>query len=331
MKKFTLLLVLFAFIFTGAAIAQQKLITGTVTSSQDNKPVVGATVSVKGTTTATLTNREGKYELAVLPKDKTLVITFVRLKTKEIAIGSSNLIDVVLESDVLKLNELIVTGIGISRETKALGYSVQDLGGDVIARSHDANVINSLNGKVAGVQVNSSSGVAGGSSYMTIRGPQTIDGSNQPLFVVDGVPIDNSQSYSGNPDDGENNLTNGVAYSNRAIDLNPEDIASVTVLKGGAASALYGLRGANGVIVVTTKKGRPAVGGKKYSLSFSTSVGFDVVNKLPERQDRWAQGSKGKWSGPETANRNSWGPLMDTMRYASMGFLPTQEVRIILD
>jgi TonB-linked SusC/RagA family outer membrane protein len=248
------------------------------------------------------------------------VISFVGLKTQEVTIGASNEINIVMQPDILKLNELVVTGIGISRETKALGYSVQDVSGDVIARSHNDNVINSLNGKVAGVQVTSSTGAAGGSSYLTVRGPQSIEGSNQPLFVVDGVPIDNSQAYSGNPDDGTNNLTNGVAYSNRAIDLNPEDIESVTVLKGGAASALYGLRGSNGVVVVTTKKGKPVVGGKKYSLNFSSSVTLDVVNKLPEMQDKWAQGSGGKWKGPETANRNSWGPLMDTMRYAETGY-----------
>lgn len=322
MKKFTLLLVLSTLMFVGVAIAQKKLITGTVTSSLDKKPVVGATIAVKGTTTATLTDAEGKFEITVSPKDKTLVITFVGMKTKEIAIGTSNVIDVAMESDVFKLNELVVTAIGISREKEALGYSVQDVSGSEIARSHDENALNALNGKVAGVDVVNQSGAAGGSTYITVRGPSSITGDEQPLIVVDGVPIDNSMNVTGNPNLGLTNLNiAGVAWANRGIDINPEDIESISVLKGGAASALYGLRGANGVVVITTKKGKPSQGGKKYDVNYSFNVAFDRVNKLPGVQNEYAQGSKGKWLGPETKTRTSWGPRLDTMRYAKNNYL----------
>lgn len=143
MKNFTLLLVLFAFFFSGAIFAQKKLLTGTVINKQDGKPVIGATVAVKGTTTATLTNIEGKFELPVSDNDKTLVITFVGMKTQEIAIGTTTYFDVKFEPDVFNLDQVVVTAIGIPRESKALGYSVQDVSGDAIAGSHDDDILNS--------------------------------------------------------------------------------------------------------------------------------------------------------------------------------------------
>ena len=160
-----------------------------------------------------------------------------------------------LEPDFLGLDEVVVTAIGISREKKSLGYAVQDVSGDKINNAKTGNVLSAITGKVAGVNITSSAGAAGAASFINIRGQNSINGNNQPLFVVDGVPIDNSMDYSGNPDDLQNNLTQGYNYSNRAIDLNPDDIASISVLKGGAATALYGMRAGNGAIIITTKKG----------------------------------------------------------------------------
>ena len=212
--------------------------------------------------------------------------------------------------DALLIDEVVVTALGISKQKKSLGYAVQDVNGDKINNSKSGNVLTSLTGRMAGVNITSSAGAAGASSYITIRGQNSITGNNQPLFVVDGIPIDNSMSSSGNPDDGINNLTNGVAYSNRAIDLNPDDIESVSVLKGGAATALYGLRAGNGVVLITTKKGGSKDG--KMAVSVSTSVAFDQVNKLPERQMMYAQGNNGVYG---TTTTSSWGPKISDLRY----------------
>jgi TonB-linked SusC/RagA family outer membrane protein len=327
MRKITLLLFLLLFAGAQFALAQKKTITGVVTSKDDGGTMPGVTVLVKGTTVGTSTDVAGKYTIIVPEKSNTLVFSFVGMKTQEVELGAENTVNVVMETDVLNLEGVVVTAMGISRETKALGYSVQGVDGQAIENSNATNMVNALSGKVAGVDVTSGSGTAGGSSYITVRGQKSIYGSNQPLFVIDGVPLDNSQSYSGNPDAGTNNLTEGVAYSNRGIDINPDDIESVTVLKGGAASALYGMRGANGVVIITTKKGKANAGeGNTFNVDFSTSVTIENVNKLPEIQTKYGQGSGGAWKGPHTANRNSWGPLLDTCSYTNVGLTAAMDV-----
>lgn len=327
MKKFTFMLVILLFAGLQFALAQKKTITGVVTSKDDGASIPGVTILVKGTTIGSSTDANGKYSIIVPEKSTIIVFSFVGMKSQEILIGQSSTIDLIMETDILNIEGVVVTAIGISRDTKALGYSVQGVDGEDIEKSNSANMINALSGKVAGVSVTSSSGSAGGSAYVTIRGASSIGGENQPLFVVDGVPIDNSQFYSGNPDQGTNNLTEGVGYSNRAIDLNPDDIASVTVLKGGAASALYGLRAANGVVIISTKKGQANKGeGNTYNVNFSTSVSIDRVNKLPKQQQKYGQGSAGSWMGPDTYNRNSWGPSLDTCSFTNVGLTPDQDV-----
>lgn len=327
MRKFTLMLLILLFAGMQVALAQKKTISGVVTGKDDGASIPGVTVLVKGTTIGTTTDATGKYTIVVPEKSNTLVFSFVGMKSQEIEVTQSTTLNVVLETDVLNIEGVVVTAIGISRETKALGYSVQGVEGEAIEKSNTTNVVNALNGKVAGVNVTSGSGAAGGAAYINIRGASSITGENQPLFVVDGIPIDNSQYYSGNPDQGTNNLTEGVAYSNRAIDLNPDDIASVTVLKGGAATALYGLRAANGVVIVTTKKGQANTGkANTYNVGFSTSVSIDQVNRLPEFQQKYGQGLNGKWAGPHTANRNSWGPLLDTCSYTNVGLTGAMDV-----
>lgn len=306
-------LTLLFLLFTGitSVIAQGLVITGTITDTE-GEALPGVTVYEKGTTNGTITDVDGKYQLTVSPEGAILVCSFVGMRTQETDVAGRSLINIVMESESVSLEEVVVTAIGISREKKALGYSVQEVTGQSVSDSRNTNLINSLNGKVAGIQVTSSSGVAGSSSFITMRGYNSITQNNQPLFVVDGVPIDNTMSYSENPDNGINNLGQGVAYSNRVIDLNPEDIQSVSVLKGGAATALYGLRAANGVVVITTKSGK-VKGDSKVNVSFSTSLVFDKVNKLPSLQDSYAQGTGGIWRGPHTFNRYSWGPNFDTL------------------
>ncbi|MEI8203986.1 MAG: SusC/RagA family TonB-linked outer membrane protein [Bacteroidota bacterium] len=330
MRKFSFLITILLLAGIQVLYAQKKVITGKVTTSEDGSTIPGVTVLVKGTTIGTTTNLNGEYSITVPEKSNTLVFSFVGMKAKEVKIDKTFTINVVLDKDVMNIEGAVVTAIGIKRETKALGYSVQNVNGDLIEKSQNANVVNSLDGKVAGVQVTNSSGAAGSSSQITIRGNSSILGDNQPLFVVDGVPIDNSQTYSGNPDNGTNNLTQGVAYSNRAIDLNPDDIESVSVLKGGAATALYGLRAANGVVLITTKKGSTAqTGGSKFSVDFNSSVSFDVVSQLPKMQNKYGQGVNGHWSGPETYNRNSWGPKLDTCAWDGSDYLYDKNGRIV--
>jgi outer membrane receptor protein involved in Fe transport len=183
----------------------------------------GVSVSVLGTTVGTITDKDGKYALSVPANAATLVFSYIGMKKQEVPIGNLKMIDVSMDPDILGLDEVVVTAIGISRQKKSLGYAVQDVNGDKINNAETGNLLSAITGKVAGVNITSSAGVAGAASFVNIRGQNSITGSNQPLFVVDGVPVDNSMSYSGNPDDAQNNLTNGVNYSNRAIDLNPEE------------------------------------------------------------------------------------------------------------
>ncbi|MCD4736412.1 MAG: SusC/RagA family TonB-linked outer membrane protein [Bacteroidales bacterium] len=314
MRKFTLFLAFL--IFTGMQVvqAQQKVVSGKVTSSDDSKGIPGVTIQVKGTVLGTTSDLDGNYEISFDAKYNTLIFSFVGMKTQEVDVGDKTSLDLVMEPDVFNIEGAVVTAIGIKRETKALGYSVTEVSEEEITRTQNTNVVNALSGKVAGVQVISSSGAAGGASFVTVRGVASLLGNNQPLFVVDGVPISNDQNFSGNPDDAENNLLDGVAYSNRAIDLNPEDIESISVLKGGAATALYGVRAANGAIIITTKKGT-ATKGRKINVNIHSSVSFDVVSKLPDVQKKWAQGYDGDYLGPETGWLASWGPAISSLEY----------------
>jgi TonB-linked SusC/RagA family outer membrane protein len=324
MKKLFLLIVLFVFVSGYTLMAQTIVITGSITSSVEGEgPIPGVTVQVKGTTIGVLTGADGKYSITVPTGATTLVFSYIGMKTQEVEIGGRTVINGVLESDLVGLNEVVVTALGIKRESKALGYSVQSVSVDQIANSNNANIINSLSGKVAGVNITPSSGAAGASTFIEIRGSTSLTGNNQPLFVVDGIPIQTGGG-GGNVD--------GVAFSDRAIDLNPDDIESMTVLKGGAATALYGLRASNGVILITTKKGS---NNTKMKVDFHTSVTWDKISQTQARQDKYAQGSSEGYVGYlEYANgqkynhvaspadgqpyRNvSWGARLDTCSYTT--------------
>ena len=309
MKTGLLLVFIFVLsILTGSA--QTRVLTGVVTSSDDGLPIPGVSVMVKGTSTGTITDVNGNYSISLTNQSKVLVFSFVGMETREVEITSAGKMNVALSPSVIGVDEVVVTAIGISKQKKSLGYAVQDVTGDKINNAKTGNVLSAMTGRMAGVNITSSSGTAGAASFITIRGQNSISGNNQPLFVVDGVPIDNEMKYSGNPDDLQNNLTNGVNYSNRAIDLNPDDIESVSVLKGGAATALYGLRAGNGVIVITTKKGGGSDGVMKVSVS--SSLGFDKVNQLPEMQLLYAQGNNGVYG---TTTTSSWGPKISDLRF----------------
>ncbi len=291
MRKFTIFLALMLFIGAQVALAQ-RTITGKVTSSDDGAGIPGATILVKGTVVGAITDVDGKYTLNV-PKDKNVVlVSFVGMKTQEITLGTDNLLNVVLAPDIQELEGVVVTALGVTREKKALGYSVQDVKGDALQTDGSANVINSLSGRVAGVQVTSASGNMGGSSRILIRGINSISGNNQPLFVIDGTIIDNSDYNTTNTARG----AGGFDYGNMAQDINPDDVASISVLKGANAAALYGSRAANGVILITTKKGAQQKG-KQIGIEFNTGLSFEQVSYLPKYQNEYGGGNGGLDAG----------------------------------
>jgi len=306
--KQKLLFLLLTMFFTGTVFGQTRQLTGTVTAAADKQPLPAVTVMVKGSQTGATTGNDGRFTLPVKSDAVTLVFSSIGYQRIEVPITASNTYNAEMQVDVMNIDEVVVTALGISREKKALGYAVQDVSGDVIKRSAETNVINSLSGRSAGVFVNSSNGNVGSSSRITIRGNQSLKGNNQPLFVVDGVPIDNSivESTRGNYD--FTDLGNGAA------DINPSDIENMTILKGGNASALYGSRGANGVILITTKSG----GKKGFNVELENSTTFSRPLVLPDFQNDYGQGGGGQFwyknglnGGKNDGVDESFGPELD--------------------
>lgn len=287
MKKKLLMLFLGTFLFVFQSMAQEITISGKVTSSEDGLPIPGVTIKVKGSATATQTTSNGTYSIKAKQGD-VLQFVYLGMTTIEQTVGASTTINATLRSDSKVLGEVVVTALGIKKERKALGYSVTELNAEELMKNKSANIVNSIAGKVPGVNVTQSSGSAGAGASITIRGGNsTSEGrQNQPLFVVDGIIYDNSTTVTGNS--GTDGLTrSNTTYSNRVMDVNPEDIESLSVLKGAAAAALYGSRAADGVVVITTKKGAEGVTRVNFSSRFSTSQ----ANKLPEVQTQFGPGS----------------------------------------
>lgn len=285
--------------------AQVTTVRGIVTTEEDGEPVIGASVIVKGTSLGTVTDVNGRFELSGLPPSATrLLISYISLMAKEVAIAPQ--VSVTLKSDTHLLDEVVVTALGISREKKALGYTAQEVKQDALVQGKDNNLLNSLSGKIAGVRITNTQGDVG-SSRIVIRGETSIAGENQPLFIVDGIPVDNSQL---------NARSSGRDFKNAIADLNPEDIKTLTVLKGPNAAALYGARAAHGTIVITTKGGDKRQKGIGITLHSSTQVSF--VATLPEFQNLFGQGAGGRFSyvdgkgaGVNDGVDESWGPRLD--------------------
>ncbi|MDR2775558.1 MAG: SusC/RagA family TonB-linked outer membrane protein [Tannerella sp.] len=313
MRKFTFILICL-FTGIGLAVSQTKTVRGTVISEEDNEPVIGASVIVKGTSIGTVTDMDGNFSFEVPVDAKTLQVSYVGIKSQDVDIINGN-ITVILRSSI-SLDEVVITALGISREKKALGYAVTEVKGDdlVTARGGLNSPITALQGKVAGLQISNSTGNLGGSSKILIRGNSSISGNNQPLFVIDGVPVEGTDYNSSDTQRG----AGGYDYGNLIQDINPDDIESLSVLKGPNASALYGSRAANGVIMITTKKGKK---GEGYGITFNSAVGFEVVNKLPKMQRLYGGGYgdtfeeveiNGKtYNYPDYATDESWGPKLD--------------------
>ncbi len=306
--KFSGILTLLLAFVVQLTFAQEKTISGTV-SDVSGLPLPGVNILVKGTTTGTQTDFDGKYTLNAKSGD-VLAFTYLGLESKEVTVGASNTINVTMEEDTAQLDEVVVTALGIKREEKTLGYAAQGLKGEEMTEARESNISNALSGKIAGVQVTSTSGNPGASSRLVLRGASSITGNNEPLYVVDGVPIDNGTPGNSAGSGG------GVDLPNGAADINPDNIESVQVLKGPNAAALYGLRASNGVIVITTKKGSS---GKKFGVSYNSNVTFSTPLILPDYQNSYGQGGDtsyfefvdGAGGGVGDGVDESWGPPLD--------------------
>jgi len=295
MRKFTVLLVFLFLAGLQFANAQTKTISGKVTSSEDGKGIPGVTVQVKGTTTGTTTDLDGNFSIAVAPDATTLIFSFVGMKTVDTEIGGRTTINITMEPEAQLMDEVVVTALGISRKKKSLGYATQTLGGDDVSQVKNDNFINNLQGKSAGVNIKVNNNM-GGSTNVIIRGSSSLTGNNQALFVVDGVPISNDIVN----DPGQVSGRNGYDYGNAASDIDASDIESVDVLKGAAATALYGSRAANGVIMITTKKGKKAEAGQKrwgVTLSSNATVGLVDKSTFPTYQREYGAGYGWFYSG----------------------------------
>lgn len=279
-----------------ASALGQRTASGHVYSVSEDQPVIGATVLVKGTTLGTSTDIDGNFVIKNIPNGATkLVVSYVGMMTQEVTIGEN--LKIGLSSESHNLDEVVVTALGISRSEKSLGYAATQVDASDIERARTTNVMEALQGKVAGLQIQTTSSDPGMANNVSIRGLGSINGSNQPLYVVDGVPISNSSLSA-----------QGHAIAAGGVNnISPDDIASLTVLKGAAATALYGSRAANGVIIITTKSGKK-VGSKNFTVTYSGTVEANQVSLLPEMQNKWGQG----WNGDQTFIENgSWGPALD--------------------
>ncbi|WP_293300357.1 SusC/RagA family TonB-linked outer membrane protein [Pedobacter sp. UBA4863] len=287
MKKKLLMLFLSSFLLVIQVMAQQKTITGKVTSVEDGQPIPGATIKIKGSNAGVQTATNGTYSISAKPGD-VLQFIFLGMATQERAVGAAQVINIALNSDTKALGEVVVTALGIKKEKRAVGYAVSDLKAEELMKNKNTNVVNSLVGKIPGVNVTQFGGSAGAGASITIRGGNSSSEGrqNQPLFVVDGIIYDNSTSSTGNT--GTDGLSrSNTTYSNRVMDINPEDIENLSVLKGAAAAALYGSRAADGVIIITTKRGAEG----STSVNYATRLSTSWANKLPEVQKEFGVGS----------------------------------------
>ena len=301
-----LILLLACLCMTHVVALAQTTVKGTVVSEDDGMPVVGASVQIIGTNQGAVTDADGNFTLQV-PRGGKLRISYIGMETQDVA--ATDNMRVVMVTDDKTLNEVVVTALGIKRQTKALGYSAAAVKGEEIAKARTNDIMSGLAGKVAGVQISSTSSDPGSSNSVIIRGISSLSGNNQPLYVVDGVPLNNSAVFS---NDG---LNSGFDFGNGASRVNPNDVESMTVLKGAAATALYGSRAANGVILITTKTGKEQK--NSIGIEYNGGLQWEGVLRLPQNQNEFGEG----WYGAKTMDENgSWGPRFDgaTLRYGKI-------------
>ena len=305
MKQRLTMFMISLFLFAGSALAQTK-VSGTVLSQEDGQPIIGAAVKVEGTSTGMLTDVNGRFSLTLPEGKNQITVSYLGYESKTVT--AKNGMRVFLKSDATALDEVVVTAMGIKRSAKALGYSATSLDGNEIAEMRTNDVMSGLAGKVAGVQISTTSTDPGASNSVIIRGISSLSGSNQPLYVIDGVPMTNSAVYS------SDGLNNGYDFGNGANAVNPDDVENMTILKGAAATALYGSRAANGVILITTKSGKKQNG---IGIEYNGGLQWESVLRLPQFQNDFGMG----WYGNKTDDENgSWGPKFDgsMLRYGSI-------------
>ncbi len=294
MKRIVLICISFLFVL-GTAWAQ-RTVSGIVTSDDGSGGIPGVNVILKGSTTGTTTDLDGNYRLSVPEEGGTLEFSFIGLSSQEIVIGARSVIDITMSEDVETLGEVVVTALGVEREKKALGYAVSNLSASEITKRSEPDAIRSLTGKIAGVNIQGGGGAPGQSTKINIRGYSSMTGNTQPLFVVDGVPFDNSVQSS-------DDYSQNTVFSNRAFDIDPNNIESVTVLKGASAAALYGSRASNGVILITTKANNRSTK-KGLEVRYNMSYAQEKISSVPDYQNTYMQGSNQVYNGGYIGN---WG------------------------
>lgn len=306
MRNLCLILVL---LFSGNLLAQ-KTITGKVVAASDGEPLPGVNIVMKGSTTGTISDFDGNYSLSVPNEQTTLVFSFIGCLSQEILVGKQTTINVSLKDETEMLGDVVVTALGIKREKKALGYSVSEVSDEAFESAKASNPMSSLSGRLSGVQINSTAQGPGGSTSVIIRGTAIADGSNEPLYVVDGIPISNT-NFSNGDDKGHGGIDSGNGMSGIAAD----DIESISVLKGAAATALYGSRAINGVVMITTKSGK---GSKGTTIDFASTTSIDQARVYTDWQNVYGQGTFGNRPSNQTESRENtsmWGAKYDGNAY----------------
>lgn len=287
MKRHILAVVLLFFGLVPISFAQIA-ITGTVVASDNQEELPGVNVVLRGTNRVVVTDINGRFSITVPSQESALQFSFIGFKSKEVRVGNQTDLKVSLDPSTESLNEVVVTAFGIERDRKSLGYAVQEIDNKLILETNQPNALNALRGRIAGVNITSSSGAPGAGTNIVIRGINSLNpnADNQPLFVIDGIPISNETNITGGR--GGANFTN----TNRAADINPDDIETISILKGPAASVLYGLRAANGAVIITTKSGKSG----KTTFNYRTSASIDQVGKTPPMQQRYLRGFNGLYN-----------------------------------
>ncbi len=304
MRRFLSLLVTFLVLGIGTSYAQVKQVSGRVFSAEDKNPIPGVSIFVKEASgVGTTTNIDGQFTFKNLPANaKTLVFRFVGFQSQEVAIKGGE-INVTLNPESQKIEEVVVTAMGMKRDKKALGYASQDIKADQLNKTGSSGLSSALQGKISGVDIKPSSGMPGASSNITIRGARSFTGSNSPLYIVDGMPISSTSDFS------TGNSVTGADIANRASDIDPNEIESINILKGQAASALYGIRASNGVVVITTKSGKGQAKGKPV-ISLSNTTSIEQISRYPDLQNSYVQGNYGVF---DPSGSSSWGQRIEDL------------------
>jgi TonB-linked SusC/RagA family outer membrane protein len=298
MRKNLLMSVLVFFCSLLSIVAQDRKVTGKVSASEDGSSLPGVTIQLKGTSKGVQTDANGGYAIVVPDNGGTLVFSYIGLLTQEVAIGNQSVINITLANDTKNLSEVVITAVGIQRDKRSLGYSASTVKAEQLAQKSEPDPLRGLTGKVPGVNIVAGGGAPGQGTRITIRGNSSFTGNNQPLFVVDGIPFDNSSNTGGA------GFNSNSVISNRAYDIDPNNVESMTILKGAAASALYGSRAANGVVIVTTKSGSKNAR-KGLEVTYNSSYSVENISSIPDYQNKYTQGSEQNYSASFIGN---WGP-----------------------